>query len=475
MNPPSAESPSDAAAARHELRTSLNQILGYSEMLLEEAQSQNQPRWAEDVRKIHAAATRLLDFSRGAPASPGAAHAPLPVRPVAVSTGGEHGHLLVVDDDPSNGELLARRLQSQGHTVTIAENGRKALEYVRQGAFDLILLDIMMPEMDGYQVLQHLKEDKELRHIPVIMVTALDEIESVARCIEIGAEDYLPKPFNPVLLRARVGACLEKKHLRDQEQFYYQALLANQKQLVAELAEAARYVKSLLPPPIRGGPRADWRFLPSVHLGGDSLGFHWLGEDQLAIYLVDVEGHGVGAALLSVSVLNVLRSQSLPDTDFRKPGDVLSALNERFPKANHNGMGFTLWYGVYDRSLRQLTCASGGHPPALLLSGPSADQLRLETLDVTGPALGAMPKVSYRSISRPIEAFGRLHLFSSGACAMAAKDTSPSLEEALRKLPSLTPARGVSDLDRITRRLQELNGSLAFEDDVSLLEIIFDP
>jgi len=125
--------------------------------------------------------------------------------------------VLVVDDTEMNRDMLCALLEADGHKAAVAENGRIALEAIKKNSFDLILLDVMMPEMNGYQVLEHLKADPSLRDIPVIVLSALDEIGSVVRCIELGAEDYLPKPFDPVLLRARIGACLEKKHLRDQE------------------------------------------------------------------------------------------------------------------------------------------------------------------------------------------------------------------------------------------------------------------
>jgi adenylate cyclase len=125
--------------------------------------------------------------------------------------------VLVVDDIEMNRDMLCALLEADGHKTTVAENGRLGLELIKANPFDLILLDVMMPEMNGYQVLEHLKSDPQLRDIPVIVLSAVDEIGSVVRCIELGAEDYLPKPFDPVLLRARIGACLEKKRLRDQE------------------------------------------------------------------------------------------------------------------------------------------------------------------------------------------------------------------------------------------------------------------
>ena len=125
--------------------------------------------------------------------------------------------VLVVDDIEMNRDMLCSLLAADGHKADVAENGRLALEKIKFNPYDLILLDVMMPEMNGYEVLEYLKSDRALRDIPVIVLSALDEIGSVVRCIELGAEDYLPKPFDPVLLRARIGACLEKKRLRDQE------------------------------------------------------------------------------------------------------------------------------------------------------------------------------------------------------------------------------------------------------------------
>jgi len=126
------------------------------------------------------------------------------------------GHILVVDDHRTSRLKLSLGLKQQGHTVGEAENGVQALDKLRTEAFDLVLLDIIMPEMDGYQVLEQMKADKTLRDVPVIVISALDDLESVVKGIELGAEDYLPKTFDPVLLRARIGACLEKKRLRDQ-------------------------------------------------------------------------------------------------------------------------------------------------------------------------------------------------------------------------------------------------------------------
>ena len=153
------------------------------------------------------------------------------------------GTVLIVDDNEDNRIVLARRLEREGLAVDAAENGRQAIERLREDDFDLMLLDIMMPEMNGYQVLEYLKADEDLRHVPVIVISAVDELDSVVRCIELGAEDYLTKPFNRILLQARIGASLEKKRLRDQE-------LEFTKLLKIEQEKSDRLLLSILPEPI---------------------------------------------------------------------------------------------------------------------------------------------------------------------------------------------------------------------------------
>ena len=150
----------------------------------------------------------------------------------------EKGKILVVDDNRMNRITLSRSVEQQGHVVSLAEDGHQALELLRSEEFDVVLLDIIMPEMDGYQVLDRVKSNPDTRDIPVIVISALDEIDSAVRCIEIGAEDYLPKPFNPVLLRARLNASLEKKNLRDLEKAYlHQEVMLRQSEKLATLGK----------------------------------------------------------------------------------------------------------------------------------------------------------------------------------------------------------------------------------------------
>ena len=224
----------------HDLRSPLNHIIGYSEMLTEEAEGQRREGFATDLEKIRAAGHRMLALIEENFTSVREALPVLVTREAELLTQADatppssddvRGHLLVVDDDAANREVLCRRLERQGHEVQTARSGLDAMRILSEGAFDLVLLDIMMPEMDGYEVLGRIKSDSRLEHIPVIMISALNELQSVVRCIEAGAEDYLTKPFNPTLLKARIGACLEKKRGRDRESALFEQLQSNYERL----------------------------------------------------------------------------------------------------------------------------------------------------------------------------------------------------------------------------------------------------
>jgi sigma-B regulation protein RsbU (phosphoserine phosphatase) len=245
--------------------------------------------------------------------------------------------------------------------------------------------------------------------------------------------------------------------------------------LNAELSEAADYVKSLLPSPIVTGPmRTDWRFVPSASLGGDAFGYHWLDEDHFAIYLVDVSGHGVGAALLSVSVINVLRSHTLPVTDFRDPQQVLHALNINFPAEQHNDMFFTIWYGVYNKSSRNLIYASGGHPPALLFSNSFSEEFQIAQLRTPNFVIGGSPDATYEKKMLQLDGPARLYIFSDGVYEITKKDGSIwGLEGFLQFMQQQADKTQLS-LDRLFSYAQQANQADSFEDDFTILEVFIE-
>jgi sigma-B regulation protein RsbU (phosphoserine phosphatase) len=242
--------------------------------------------------------------------------------------------------------------------------------------------------------------------------------------------------------------------------------------LNSELVEAADYVKFLLPQTIAEGPvKADWRFVPSTTLGGDALGYHWLDEDSFAIYLLDVCGHGVGAALHSVSVLNVLRSRNLPNVDFREPEQVLAGLNSIFPMDNHRSMYFTMWYGVYKLSSRLLTYASGGHPPALLIQDTAGNGSEIRELRTPNLFIGGLDGIDFECDEVEIKPGSRFYVFSDGVYEIMNENGTCWEFEDLKCYLEDSCARGKFIMDDLLRHVRRIAGSETLEDDFSLLEI----
>lgn len=288
----------DVETMRRDMRVPLNAIIGYAELCLDESTQVGKESLVADLKKILKAANNLHKFfedeafSAQIAIGSNAANSGLSAEATLGSTAGitsplptsnaaidlvapqqplQTAQLLVVDDDDMNREMLCRRLQKLGYDVTESINGREALETLKAGNYDLVLLDILMPELDGFQTLEFIKADQRLRHLPVIMLTALDDVESTVRCIEAGAEDFVPKPFNPVILRARITASLEKKRLRDQEQAY----LA---QLQSERSKSERLLLNVLPRAVADRLKSGERtivdsFLDATVVFADIVGF----------------------------------------------------------------------------------------------------------------------------------------------------------------------------------------------------------
>ena len=314
-----------------------------------------------------------------------------------------------------NRDLLSRRLQQQGHTVLRAENGRQALEMIAAEEFDLVLLDIMMPELDGYAVLEQLRADKTLDRLPVIMISAVTEIESVVRCIEIGATDYLPKPFNTVLLRARVGATLEKKRLRDRERLWA-------KSLERELEIGREIQQSFLPDelPQPAGWEIAATFQPARQVAGDFYdAFPLAGGSRIGLVVADVCDKGVGAALFMALFRSLLRAfterafaggDAAPD-DGRLLSTVVSTNDYIARTHGRSNMFATAFVAVLDPATGSTVWVNAGHE-APVVAGPSRNPA--ERLGPTGPALGMMPDMTFRARQTVLAPGETLFAFTDG-------------------------------------------------------------
>jgi len=377
--------------------------------------------------------------------------------------------ILVIDDDPIIRLILRKSLQGQGHTVTTVDNGEAGLEQAQKLLPAMIICDWMMPGIDGLEVCRQVKANLELSTTFFILLTARGATADRVQGLDTGADDFLAKPIELTELHARVRAGLRLHQLtRD---------LQTQKQLLeAELAEAAEYVRSLLPAPLDGKISIDARFIPSRQLGGDCFDYFWLDPDYLVIYLLDVSGHGLGAALPSIAVLNLLRSQSLPDVNFYQPHDVLRGLNETFQMNSQNEKYFTIWYGVYNQAKRQMTYASAGHPPAVLATkvATKAEDEALEVQLLKTPALpiGMLTDVSFTSDRCEIPAGSNLYVFSDGVYEV--RQTNEEIWGLEPFIKLLTKQGNTSTLDELLKIVHSLSDEAAFNDDLSLLRVHFD-
>jgi len=376
--------------------------------------------------------------------------------------------ILIIDDDPAIQILLKRTLHNKGYDVSVASNGEEGLAQARQLRPGLVICDWNMPRMNGLEVCRQVKQTPELSTTIFILLTSRISLEDRVEGLDAGADDFLSKPVEMPELQARVRAGLRLHELgRDLQQ---------QKELLeAELAEAAEYVQTILPDRMTEPPvTIDARFVPSRQLGGDGFDYYWLDSEHLAIYLLDASGHGLRAALPTLSVLNMLRSRALPKINYYQPSDVLQGLNGIFQMTQRNDKYFTIWYGVYNRVKRQLVYASAGHPPGILVSGKPASFLQVQRLKTLGLPVGMFLDVDYVDECCEVAECSTLYIFSDGIYEISQADGTIWGLDPFVKLLADCRNKGASSLDQVFDSLKSVNPKDYFDDDVSLLEINFD-
>lgn len=379
--------------------------------------------------------------------------------------------VLLVDDQMIVGEQVRRMLAAEQDIVFhFCQDPAQAVSLAEDISPTVILQDLVMPDIDGLTLVKFFRANSRLRDVPLIVLSTREEPATKAEAFALGANDYLVKLPDKIELIARI-----RYHSRGyinllERNEAYAALLKSEQALAAQLAQAAEHVVSLLPPPVADGPiRTDWHFVPSAHLGGDAFGYHWIDPEHFALYLLDVCDHGVGPALLSVSVLNVLRSQSLPNTDFRAPSQVLRTLNDTFQMEQHNNLYFTMWYGVYHTARRTLAYASSGNAQALLYdaSGGCADLFTPNML------IGGMPDMTYQSSAAVIEPPARLYIFSDGVHEVHLPDNTLWGQDRLKAFLARPADRDASELKALYDALEQAQGFAGLEDDFSIMKVSF--
>ena len=396
-----------------------------------------------------------------------------------MQTIGTIDRVLLVDDQAIVGEAVRRMIATQGDCEYRAVNDpAKAIAIAEEFRPTVILQDIEMPGMNGLDLVVQYRAHDATREVPVIMLTGKEDPAVKAEAFSRGASDYLVKLPHPVELVARIRHHSRGYRMQLERNAAFSALEASEAHMKAEINRAATYVRSLLDPPMEGAVHADWRFVPCEALGGDVFGFHWIDEDHLAMYVIDVSGHGVGPALMGVSAMNLIKSGSLERAQVLDPTRTLQALNAAFPMARHDGMYFTIWYGIYNQRTRELSWSGGGHPPSFLLRGGT-----LRRLESTTYMIGIVEDYDAPTERITIEPGDRLYLFSDGVFELHLKDGGIWGLDQLESFLAKNPADGVLDAVVAETRRVVLDGrgqpdpgvgtAVAWDDDVSLIEFRF--
>lgn len=374
--------------------------------------------------------------------------------------------VLIVDDIEANRVLLEEQIAGLGHSPILAENGLFALEKMESQPPDLVLLDILMPEIDGYEVLEKMKRDRLLRQIPVIMITAVDEIESTVRCIEKGADDYLTKPFNPTLLKARISACLEKKQWHDQEEKYLkriEELLSKYKEDINFGAKVQKQILTNLPnvEKVLGnvGYQVSFYNRPATTITGDFIWPKEIDNNSAGLFFADSCGHGLQAALLSVFFLPIIRNLESP---LWHPSEFLARLTKSVQGLIPSGKFVACNYLIFGPEI--IIFANAGQSfPILLQNGT------VEELEIGGPPIGFTSQIEYRDIRTNFSFGDRLILYTDGITEATNSKEEVYGKERLMQSIRKNALLGIHELkDQIITDVRSFVEDENFEDDITI-------
>lgn len=375
--------------------------------------------------------------------------------------------IMVVDDIVKNLQVIGNTLVDSGYDVSVAMSGVQALEAAKHVKPDLILLDIMMPEMDGFEVCKQLKEHNDTQNIPVIFLTAKNETDDILKGFELGGVDFITKPFQKQEILARIKTHLDLKFAREELEAKANEMAIINYRLRKELVIAGQFFKSLLPEEIYSGPlQTSYKYVPTDKLGGDALGYFKIDEHTFIFYLLDVCGHGISSALFSSSVLNILRFQNLPDVDFKDPAAVFSGLNKIFQMNKHHGMYFTIWYGVFDLRTYELHFASAGHHPALLMNGTE----KFERLSGANFIIGGLQNYNFKTEKKYIPKGSKIYIFSDGVYDAKLKDGSNMTIDDLASI-LVKNSNSQKELQQLYDYVKSLNNGKSLKDDFTILKV----
>ena len=353
-------------------------------------------------------------------------------------------HASVVDDDEKIHILVQQEGRDSGRCIEIAD---RPLMIGRTGAADIKLADPRISTR--HAELRLVGSALKITDLNSTNGTFVDQ-RRIQGCVDL-----------PVSSKLTLGSFVFVHEIRSRGN------IRKANELHAELRKACDYVRALLPLPLSEGQvQTDWAYVPCSILGGDAFGYHELDDDRIAFYLLDVCGHGAGAAMHSVAVINILRQQSLPGVNFGRPDEVLRALNASFDMDRHHGMYFSLWYGVYHRKTRTLAYSSGGHPPALLI-GP--DRKSVSPLQTRSMSVGTFPGQRFRTQETIVAPGSSLYIFSDGVFEVVTTEGKEWNFDGFRDLILRSREKQAGEAARLQQAVERISRTVDFADDFSLI------
>lgn len=380
--------------------------------------------------------------------------------------------ILVVDDEPRNIRVLQILLEAKGYTVITAENGQEALDHVKAGPPDLILLDIMMPRMNGFEVCQRIRADEDAKFVPIVMVTALTEAHDRIKAIEVGADDFISKPFDSYEIIARARSLLRVKQYHDALKQANQKLAEHNARLDMELQMAQEVQASLMPQRITNmaGFQIVSHYSPEIAVGGDFFDLWEVGPGKLGVLISDVMGHGVPAAFVTVFIKTIVEEMREQTDD---PGQILEVLNSRFDKSISLDLAIfaTAFCAVIDQSDQTIRWANAGHPfPFLIRRGQGV----CETVenDSIGEGLGILSDSIYHTFHVPFNPSDGLFLYTDGAHELQnshGEEFSPERLQDVLVEQNSNPATVL--VDSVVKAIDQFSAGIPREDDITIVAI----
>ncbi len=399
--------------------------------------------------------------------------------------------LLIVDDSKDNLDAMNIILRKENYDVIMADSANAALKLLDTISPDLFLLDIEMPHMNGLELCRKIKDNSKFENTPVIFITGKSLTEDLVEGFIAGGVDYLVKPFNIKEFLIRNKTHIDLKYSREiimqnsrKIEDYNKELIAINERLIelnsakdrflnvlrSDLQSAADYVITLMPEPYdNDNIKVSWEFHPSSQLSGDSFGYHWI-DDKFVFFLVDVSGHGVKSALQSVSVLNILRSQSLRKTDFTKPQQVLTGLDKVFRIKEPSFLYFSIWYGCYSPKTQDLVYAGAGHPPAILWQNSEKRMLRSKNKLIAG-----FEGVNFKSNRIKIQTPACLYVYSDGAYEVKKENGKMYTFGEMSDYLTENANSDDRELPMLYENIQNINAREKLKDDFSIMKLSFKP